>query len=156
MAGVKEIKDALAAQIQNFTGLTMRARMPDQINPPMGVILPGSPYAKYGVTLGVPSLFGPGPVPVSAEFNLVVAVFVSRAPSLERAQDAVDQYLGLEPGAGQESIPLAIDQDPTLGGVVEFAEPIQVLAYGDVEIAGQVYFQGRISVNVSAIQDIGP
>ena len=91
-------------------------------------------------------------MPVPAELNLVVAIFESRAPSLERAQDSVDQYLGLEPSSTVKSVPLAIFHDPTLGGIVEFCEPLQVQAYGDVEIAGQTYFQGRITVLVSVTQ----
>jgi hypothetical protein len=153
MASVKEIKTALAAQIQAQTGLTTLSRMPDQINPPVAAILPGLPYVKYGITMGESTIGLPAPVPVPAEINLVVCIFTSRAPSLERAQDFVDQYLGLEPSDTVKSIPLAIFADPTLGGVVEYCEPIQVQAYGDIEIAGQTYFQGRLTVTVSATQD---
>jgi hypothetical protein len=128
--------------------------MPDQVNPPVAVILPGIPYVKYGITLGESAIGLGVPVPVPAELNLVVCVFVSRAPSLERAQEQVDQYLGLEPSDSVMSIPLAIFSDPTLGGVAEYCEPLQVQAYGDIEIAGQTYFQGRITVAVSAVQDL--
>jgi hypothetical protein len=153
MASVSEVRNALAAQIQAQTGLTTVPRMPDQINPPVAAILPGLPYAKYGITFGEPLLGMPTAVPVPAELNFVVAIFVSRAPSLERAQAAVDQYLGLEPSDTVTSIPLAIFSDPTLGGVVEYCEPLLVQAYGDIEIAGQTYFQGRLTVTVSATQD---
>lgn len=153
MASVNAVKAQLAAQIQAQTGLTTLSLMPDQINPPIAVILPGLPYVKYGITLGEPLLGMPHAVPVPAEINLVVCVFTSRAPSLERAQAFVDQYLGLEPSDTVKSIPLAIFEDPTLGGVVEYCEPLQVQAYGDIEIAGQTYFQGRLTVTVSATQD---
>jgi hypothetical protein len=153
MASVSEIRTALAAQIQAQTGLTTVPRMPDQINPPMAAILPGLPYVKYGIALGESTIGLPAPVPVPAEINLVVCIFTSRAPSLERAQQSVDQYLGLEPSDTVKSIPLAIFADPTLGGVVEYCEPVQVHAYGDIEIAGQTYFQGRIAVALSATQD---
>jgi hypothetical protein len=152
MASVNQVKTALAAQIQAHTGLTTLSLMPDQINPPIAVILPGAPYIKYGVTLG-DSLIGlPHAVPVPADINLVICVFTSRAPSLERAQQSVDQYLGLEPSDTVTSIPLAIFADPTLGRIVEYCEPLQVIAYGDIEIAGQTYFQGRISVTASVVQ----
>lgn len=153
MADISAIREALAGQVQTETGLTCAVRMPDQVNPPMAAILPGSPYAKYGITLGghVAALGAPVPVPV--EYNMVIAVFVSRAPSVERAQKSVDTYLGFEPSAAVVSIPVALAADPTLGGVVEFCEAMQVQAYGDVEIAGQQYFQGRVTVHVSAYQD---
>lgn len=153
MASVKQVRAALAAQIQAQTGLVTVPLMPDQVNPPMAVILPGIPYVKYGLTLGETLIGLPNHVPTPAELNLVICIFESRAPSLERAQDSVDQYLGLEPSSAVKSIPLAIFHDPTLGGVVEYCEPLQVQAYGDVDIAGQVYFQGRIAVQVGVVQN---
>lgn len=144
MASPKAVRIALANQINTQTGLIMLPVMADQINPPVGVILPGTPYAKYGVTFGenLGALGRPNTSVV--EMNLVVAIFVSRAPSLERAQNTVDDYL--------VTIPAAMDFDPTLGGVVEFCEPQIVQAYGDIEIAGQTYFQGRLTVAVSVKQ----
>lgn len=154
MADISAVREALAGQIQALTGLSCAARMPDQVNPPQGAILPGAPYAKYGITLGENLAVLSAPVPAVTELNLVVAVFTSRAPSVERAQQTVDQYLGFEPSSGVVSIPVALAQDPTLGGVVEYCEPVQVQAYGDVEIAGQQYFQGRLTVAVSVHQSL--
>jgi hypothetical protein len=128
--------------------------MPDQVNPPMAAILPQAPYAKYGLTFGGHLATLGRPVPVVTEMNMAVCIFVSRAPSLDRAQKAVDQYLGFEPSSSVVSIPVALAEDPTLGGVVEWCEPLQVTAYGDIEIAGQTYFQGRLTVNISVHQDI--
>lgn len=152
---ISAVRNALASQIQALTGLACVPRMPDQINPPMAAILPGSPYAKYGITLGdhIATRL-PHAIPVVTELNLSVCIFVTRASSLERAQQTVDQYLGFEPSAGVTSIPDALAQDPTLGGVVEFCEPTTVNAYGDIEIAGQTYFQGRLAVIVSVHQSL--
>ena len=144
MTTLSAVKTALATQIQAQTGLTCLPVMADQVNPPVGVILPGAPYAKYGVTLGAHLGSLAQPVTAIVEMNLVVAIFVSRAPSLERAQNTVDQYL--------VTVPAAMEFDPTLGGIVEYCEPQIVQAYGDVEIAGQTYFQGRIAVAVSVHQ----
>jgi len=154
MASVSEVRNALAAQLQSQTGLTVRPRMPDQVNPPMAAILPGLPYARYGITMGDSLAALAHAVPAPVELNFVIAVFVSRAPSIERAQEQVDQYLGLEPSDTVVSIPLALNHDPTLGGLVEWCEALQVQAYGDVEVAGQMYFQGRVTVNVSVTQDL--
>ena len=156
MADISAVRTALANQIYVQTGLICLPKMPDQINPPVAVILPGAPYAKYGITLGEHSVAmgQPHVVPVVTELNLVVCIFVSRAPSLERAQTMVDQYLGFEPSTATTSIPEALAFDPTLGGVTEYCEPIQVQAYGDVDIAGQTYFQGRLAVAVSVHQSL--
>ncbi len=153
---IAEVRAALANQIQLKTGLKMFSEQPDQVNPPCGAILPGSPYVKYGITIGQTSMNAPlgHQIPVPCELNLVVAVYAARSPSLQRAQQTVDSYLGFFPNSSQVSIPMAILADPTLGGVVEYAEPMQVQAYGDVNIAGQDYFQGRITVLVSVTQDL--
>src|ERR1700756_1717560 len=138
MTTISAVRTALSNQISTQTGLICLPVMADQINPPVGVILPGAPYAKYGITVGAHQGSLAQPVTAIVELNLVVAVFVSRAPSLERAQTTVDQYL--------VTIPAAMEFDPTLGGIVEYCEPQIVQAYGDVEIAGQTYFQGRLTV----------
>lgn len=149
MTSPAAVRSALAAQITAQTGLPCAEYMPDQINPPQAAILPGSPYAKYGVVLE-----GGGPPSTDVtEMNLVLAVFVSRASSLERAQQAADQYVANEPTASVTSIPEALDYDPTLGGIVEWCIPQLVQAYGDIEIAGQTYFQARITVYVSVHGD---
>lgn len=155
-SSIAAVRAALAAQIQAKTNLKMFTEQPDQINPPCGAVLPGAPYVKYGITLGEPTMNAPigHQIPVPCEVNLVVAVYMARSPSLQRAQQAVDTYLGFFPNSSQVSIPMAILSDPTLGGVVEYAEPMQVQAYGDINIAGQDYFQGRITVAVSVTQDL--
>jgi len=155
VADVSAVRTALASQIQSLTGLTCTPRMPDTITPPQAAILPAQPYAKYGITLGGHLASLGATIPVVTELNFAVCVFVSRAASVERAQQQVDQYLGFEPSSGVVSIPMAIDEDPTLGGVAEFCEPVVVLAYGDIDIAGQPYFQGRLHVAVSVHQDLG-
>lgn len=152
MTDFDDVTTALATQIQTLTGLKMFPEMPDQINPPMGAILPGNPLAKYGITLGEGALFSTNPVPVPTDYNLVVGIFVSRAPSLQRAQKAVKEYLGMN--AGASSVPRAILHDPTLGGIVEYCEPMTVTHFGEVNIAGQDYFQGRITVAISVVMNM--
>lgn len=153
MTDFDDVTTALAAQIQNLTGLKMFSEMPDQINPPMGAILPGNPLVKYGITLGEGAMFSVNPIPVPTDYNLVIGIFVSRAPSLQRAQKNVKEYLGLN-GDGP-SVPRAILHDPTLGGLVEYCEPLTVTHFGELNVAGQDYFQGRITVAVSVVMNMG-
>src|ERR1700727_349677 len=136
-SSMSQVRTALATQIQVQTGLKMSPEQPDQINPPCGAILPGAPYVKYGITLGEPVMNMPigNQIPVPSDVNLVVAVYAARSPSLQRAQQTVDSYLGFFPNSSQVSIPMAILSDPTLGGVVEYAEPMTVQAYGEINIA---------------------
>lgn len=160
MTSIKAVRVALASQIETITGLTTAPYMPDIITPPMAALLPGAPYARYGITFGEPTIGAagmpmPSQVPVPTDLNLNIAIFMSRAPSLQDAQESVDNFLGLEPIAGVVSIPQAILSDPTLGGLVEYCEPTQIVAYGDVEVAGQQYFHGRLAVVISVTQDMG-
>lgn len=152
MTDFDDVTDALAAQIQSLTGLKTLPEMPDQITPPVAAILPGNPLAKYGITLGEGALFSTNPVPVPTDYNLVVAIFVSRAPSLQRAQKNVKAYLGMN--SGGTSVPRAILHDPTLGGLVEYCEPLSITHFGEVNIAGQDYFQGRLTVAVSVVMNM--
>lgn len=152
MTDFDAVTAALATQIQTLTGLKMFPEAPDQINPPAGVIFPGTPLAKYGITLGEGAMFSTNPIPVPTDYNLVIAVFVSRAPSLQRAQKAVKAYLGMN--SGGPSIPRAILHDPTLGGIVEYCEPMAITQFGAAEYAGQDYFQGRITVAISVVMNM--
>lgn len=156
MSSIKQVRVALANQIEEYTGLNSSYNMPNIVNPPQAVILPGnSRYVKYGVTLGEGAMHLPTQIPVPVQLDLVIAVFTSTAPGLDDAQDTVDKYLGLESVDGQMSIPMAIFQDPTLGGIVEYCEPIDVIAYGNISVNDQIFFQGRIAVQVSVTQDLG-
>lgn len=157
MAGIREVRTALANQIQTVSKIKCSPRMPDTIEPPQAAILPGSPYAKYGVTLGEGTLHMPlgQQMLVPTELNLRVAVFVSRAPSLDRSQALLDEWLGLESSTDTVSIPMALMEDSTLGGIVEYCEPLEVLNYSNYAVAGQTYFMGMISVIVSVTQDLG-
>lgn len=156
MSSIKEVRVALAAQIQRISGITCKSFLSAQINPPVATIGPGTPYAKYGITLGDAALgIRGGQVLVPTELNIAVDIWASIASGYDRAQEQVDQYLGLESDGGIVSVPMAILSDPTLGGVVEYCEPLLVNSYGITEYANQQYFRGRITVQVSVTQDLG-
>lgn len=142
----KQAKTALAAQIQARTGINSSRGMPNIITPPQVAILPNSSYAKYGITLGEATAHLPVQVVAPTELNLIVAYFVVRADLLD-AQDACDDAL--------VTIPDAIFWDATLGGVVDYAEVINVLAYGDIVVNDQTFFHTKIAVNVSITPDLG-
>lgn len=155
VASTKAVREALASQIQTLTGLATAPRMPDQINPPQAAIMPGLPYAKYGLTLGEAAMFTANPIPVATELNLRIIVLTSLAPGLADAQEAMDEYLGLQPSNGTMSIPQAILHDPTLGDLVDYCEPIDIVAYSSEKVAGQEYFRGMMRVTISVTQDMG-
>lgn len=140
MADLTTIRDALATQIATHcSGLRTMPQARGSISPPVAVILPGSPLAKYGDTMD-------GTLTVT----LHVLVIISDAATDERTQRALDAYLGI--GTGETvSIPNAIMADPTLGGAVHYCEPTTVGSYGRIAYAGEEYFGARISVTIGTI-----
>lgn len=140
MADVGSIRDALANQITNVTGLRSMAQARDQISPPVAVILPGSPLVRYGDTFE-------GALTV----NLRVLLCISDAAPSEKVQRAIDAYLGIGSGTTVSSIPAALMADPTLAGAVQWAIPVQISSYGRIEYAGETYFGGRLDVQIGAL-----
>jgi hypothetical protein len=144
MADLLAIRTALADQLTSITGLRTMADARDSISPPVAIVLPGQPFVKFGDTAQGPSF--PGALTV----NLIILVIISDAPTLERSQKALDMYLGIGEGPA-ESIPNAIMNDPSLGGVVDYCEPTTVTNYGRIEYAGQQYFGARCGVTIGTI-----
>jgi hypothetical protein len=85
----------------------------------------------------------------ATELRLKVMIVISDASTVERTQRALDSYLGV--GAGETmSVPAAIMQDPTLGGVCGWCLPLSAGSYGRLSIAGQDYFGSSVEVSVGA------
>jgi hypothetical protein len=143
---LKDIRAALAAQLQAATGMDTRAYVPDSITPPMMALVAGSPLAKYDVVMG--DVMGDIPGAGSKEYSLQVIVFLVRT-NIENAQETVDDLVDGEGGApGELSIPQAIQQDITLGGIVDFCEVTQVGTVGPIDVSGQTYFSARVHLTI--------
>jgi hypothetical protein len=129
-------------QIASHTGLSATGQAPDQITPPMAVIVPGNPLIHYGETFDG-----------SMTLNLRIVIAVSSAPPSPEVQAALNAYLGIGAGPNQAlSIPGAIQADPTLGGVTPSGTvPVSAGQYGPIEWAGVQYFGARIDVQVLAV-----
>ncbi len=140
MADLIAVRAALASQITVQTGLRTLPEARDSIQPPVAVILPGQPYVTYGATMD-------GAFTV----NLRVLIVISDAAPDEKVQRALDAYLGIGSGTTASSIPDAIMADPTLGGIVHFAEPIAISTYGRISYAGIGYFGSRLDVQIGVI-----
>lgn len=134
MANVKAIRVALAARLAT-TGLRTHATAPGQVNPPTVIILPNRPAIQYGITMDG-----------ETQVNLLAIVLLSAANDMT-GQDLLDDYVS---SSGTKSIAAAIQADPTLGGAVEFAVPLQVSTYGLVEYAGQQYMGASFLIQCGA------
>jgi hypothetical protein len=142
MADLTTIRTALAAQIAaHCSGLRTLAQARGSIDPPVAVILPGSPLIPaYGQTMDG-----------ALTLTLNILVIISSAAPDERVQRALDVYLGIGTDANTESIPNAIMADPTLGGTVHYCEPVSAGSYGRISYAGEEFFGCRITATVGTI-----
>lgn len=138
MANLTAIRNALATQITAQTGLRCDAQARDQVSPPCSVVLPGQPLITYGVTMDG-----------AVNLSLIVLIIISDAAPAEKTQRALDTYLGVGDGEGQ-SVPGGIMIDPTLGGAVDFCEPVSAGNYSRIEYAGVTYFGARLNLTVGA------
>ncbi len=150
-ASLSQIRDALANQLTQLTGIDTRPRLPDNITPPMMALMPRDPVVKYDVVMGEHQVaMNAMGISVPNEYSFDVVFFTSRAPSIEQAQEEADAVIDNVPmDDGNLPIPLAIAHDTTLGHVVEFCEALNSHSYGQVEVAGQFYFSVRVAVTVS-------
>lgn len=140
MASLSDIRAALGARIAAGTGLRVLPEARDQISPPVAVVLAGQPIVSYADTLD-------GAFTV----NLRVLIAISDAPPDEKVQRALDAYLGIGANAGTGSIAGAIQEDPTLGGVVHYTEAISASNYGRISYNDITYFGARIDVRIGTI-----
>lgn len=141
MADLVAIRNALASSITRFTGLRTDGQARDQVTPPCAVIIPGNPLINYADTMD-------GTVTI----NLQVILIISDAAPVDATQRALDTYLGVDqnPVIGS-SVPEAIEEDNTLGGLVHYIQAVSAGSYGRIEYASVTYFGARISVVVGAI-----
>lgn len=135
MANLTAIRNAIAASITKYTGLRADGQARDAITPPCAVVLPGNPYISYGVSMDG-----------ALNFNFIVLVVISDAAPSEQTQRALDAYLGADtsPVVGS-SVPEAIEEENTLGGLVHFIQVQTVTTYGRIDYAGVTYFGARLN-----------
>lgn len=155
MLNIPAVRLAMATQIGNLAYPPLRSlpEPEDQINAPIGIVMPGRPYGTYGVTLqgdtgflGAPSL---GQTLSPTLVNLDYLIVVAKASTLERVSSDIDLWIGFESDGTSVSVPAAIASDPTLGGTVEWCVPTTVDPPGPLEWSGPAMFGTRIHFQLS-------
>jgi hypothetical protein len=109
MATIQEIRAGIKARLDTIAGLRAHANMPGTINAPAAVVARRS--TEFDTTLDGQS----------DDLTFAVTVFVEW--TTDRAQEKLDAYTA---SGGASSIRVAINGDPTLGGVVDFAAAVSV------------------------------
>lgn len=146
MADLAAIRNAIAANIAAATGLRADGLARDTVTVPCAVVLPGSPYITYGVTMDGP-VMGGLVMGSAVNISLSVLVLVSDGAPVDQTQQVLDAYLGVGQHADVTvSVPDAIEADAVLGGLVDFIQAQTVTQYGRIEYGGVTYFGARINV----------
>lgn len=136
MATVTEIREGLAEAIRvGVPALHSHARVPDSFTTPAAMVF-GPERIRYDSTMARGS----------DEYRFPVRVYVGRVDE-KGAQDHLDAFVS---GDGPQSLKVAIEADPTLGGVVDFARVEEARNYGPYQSGQSTYLGVELLVFVIA------
>lgn len=134
MATLDQLRSGLKTRLATITGLRPTATYMEDVNPPAAMVLPVS--AEFDVDMSADDTY---------QFD--ICVFVNGA-DLNRAQTAIDAYLSR---SGANSIKVAIEADPTLGGV---ADSVKVRGFREYamkqDVGGRPVLEAKVQVEVYA------
>lgn len=152
MADLVAIRASIAAQVAANTlpALSTSAEYMDTINPPMLLVIPRPPVAKFAVCMGEDVIEADGKPMSPTEFTISGFLAVARSDTMVNVQDNLDIWLGSLHTGTSVSVEQAIAMDQSLGGTVEWCVTTIVDGYGPIEWAGAMYFGARFNWNVSA------
>jgi hypothetical protein len=134
MAAMSEIRTALAEKIGSINGLRTAATVPDQVNPPIAVIIPERVTYDEAYARGL------------VVYTFIVQVVVGKV-SERSAQNRLDGFVN---STGATSIKTAVENDKTLGGVVFDSRVTEMTTYTVVQIGDIAYLSCEFRVTVLA------
>lgn len=135
MASISDLRAGLATNLATVSGLRTSATVPDQINPPIAVVMPASitydtAFARSG----------------GDEYEFTVMVIVGRVDE-RMAQNKLDAYCS---GTGTQSIKTAIESNRTLGGKAFDCRVTTLRNYNQVTVGDVTYLAAEFVVQVYA------
>ena len=135
MADVSALRTGIATNLATVPGLRTAATVPDQINPPIAVVMPTSitydtAFARSG----------------GDEYEFSVMVIVGRVDE-RMAQNKLDAYCL---GTGVQSIKAAIESNKTLGNEAFDCRVTSLRNYNQVSVADVTYLAAEFVVQVYA------
>lgn len=134
MAELSAIRTALAEKIGSINGLRTAATVPDQVNPPIAVIIPERVTYDEAYARGL------------VVYTFIVQVVVGKV-SERTAQNRLDGFVN---PTGATSIKAAIEADKSLGGVVFDSRVTEMTTYTVVQIGDIAYLSCEFRVTVLA------
>jgi len=132
-ATISQARAALAAALV-MDGVQVNAFPPGTINVPALVITPGQ-----GQFLNYRASFDG-----QADLDLLVTVFVQRGQE-RSSNEQLDEFTAQ---SGTRSVFAAVENDPTLGGVVSSAAVLSAGSYGSFTFAGAEYLGITFTVEI--------
>lgn len=135
MADISTLRTAIATNLATVSGLRTAATVPDQINPPVAVVMPTSitydmAFARSG----------------GDEYEFSVMVIVGRVDE-RMGQNKLDAFCS---GTGAQSIKVAIESNRTLGGAAFDCRVTSLRNYSQVSVADVTYLAAEFAVQVIA------
>jgi hypothetical protein len=135
MPTLSELRTGLATNLATIAGLRTSATIPDQVTPPIAVVMPNQ------ITYDTAFARGGGD-----EYEFIVMVIVGRVDE-RTAQNRLDAYCS---GSGASSVKLAIEKDKTLGGKAFDCRVTTLRNYNQVTVGDTTYLSGEFVVQVYA------
>lgn len=129
-----QVRQALASYITATTGLRASADRFGTVSPPMAVVIPAT-----GTSIVYSDTMDGG-----CEITLRAVVLASEASS-DQGQTVMDAYLAT---SGSQSIWAAVQKDPTLGHVVQWAIVREVAGYGVMNWNGIDYLAASVITDI--------
>jgi hypothetical protein len=135
MAGTGlDIQDGLARALGRVQGLRVADHIPEQLNPPVGVIQVQSVTYHRAMRGGLSS------------WDFIVTVIGGRMGD-RTAMRTLDGWMSWD---GVYSVRAALEDDQTLGGVCSTVKVNDMLAVRPVSLGDNVYLSCEFNVNVNA------
>ena len=135
MSDLSTLRTALANNLAGITGLRTSSIIPDQVTPPIAVVMPD------GITYDQALARGGGDL-----YQFVVMLIVGRVDE-RSAQNRLDAYCS---GTGASSVKAAIESDKTLGGEAFDCRVTNLRNYNQVTVGDTNYLSGEFVVQVYA------
>ena len=138
MVSYAAIRAALAVRLRTLdTFIAVYATVPGRVVAPCAVVVPGRPIAGYHESMN-----GTGGQLIRFNFDVLAIV----QPMAETGnQETLDALI-----AGAESVPAALEADPTLGGVSAAVVVTSATDYGMIQFADTEYVGARFNCEVYA------
>lgn len=134
MTSLTDLRTGLANRLATIHGLRSSATIPDNPQPPVAVVMPGS--------ITYDTAFGRG----SDEYEFTVMLIVGRAAD-RASQTNLDAFCA---SSGTASVKAAIEADPSLGGKALDCRVTQMTNQSSLGIGDVTYHTAEFNVTVIA------